>query len=174
LAQRLRVHFIGTGKSPSDTRGHNVLPLAERLGVADAVTEHPHRMAYLDVLANLMRADGVLIVGSTEPHYTPSKVYQAVQSRRPVLALLHEASTAIEVLEGSRAGQVIRVSEHALPQPDLIADAIEGFAAAPYDVQAVDWSAFEAYSARESARRMAAAFDEALRRFPARQGRAAA
>ena len=68
-------------------------------GGCGAVTEHPHRMAYLDVLANLMGASGVLIVGSTEPHYTPSKVYQAVQSRRPVLALLHEASNAVQVLE---------------------------------------------------------------------------
>ena len=128
------------------------------------VTEHPHRMAYLDVLTNLVRADGVLIVGSTEPHYTPSKVYQAVQSRRPVLALLHEASTAVEVLERSRAGMVIRLTEQALPEPERIADALEAFFDHPYDPQAVDWSAFEAYSARESARRMAAALDEALDR----------
>jgi hypothetical protein len=122
-------------------------------------------MAYLDVLASLVRANGVLIVGSTEPHYTPSKVYQAVQSRRPVLALLHEVSTAVEVLERSRAGSVIRLTEQALPEPERIADALEAFAATSYDPRAVDWSAFEAYSARESARRMASAFDEALARF---------
>lgn len=167
-AARLRLHFIGTGKSPSDPSGHNVVPLARRLGIAGLVTEHPHRMAYLDVLANMVRAGGVFIVGSTEPHYTPSKVYQAVQSRHPVLALLHEASTAVEVLEKSRAGRVIRLSERSLPEPDRIADAIEAFVGASYDPQAVDWSAFEAYSARESARRMAAALDEALVRFQAR------
>jgi hypothetical protein len=168
MADRLRLHFIGTGKSPKDPNGHNVVPLAERLGVADAVTEHPHRMAYLDVLANLMRASGVLIVGSTERHYTPSKVYQAVQSRRPVLALLHQASTAVEVLENSRAGVAIKLTERALPEPDRIADAIEAFMAAAYDPEIVDWSAFEAYSARESARRLAAALEEALARFRAR------
>lgn len=167
-ARRLRLHFIGTGKSPSDPNGHNVLPMAERLQVAEAVTEHPHRMPYLDVLAHLVRADGVLIVGSTEPHYTPSKVYQAVQSRRPVLALLHEASTAVGVLRRSRAGKAITLTEHALPEPEQIADALEAFLATPYDPRAVDWSAFEAYSARESARRMAAALDEALARFQAR------
>jgi hypothetical protein len=164
-AQRLRLHFIGTGKSPSNPRAHNVLPLAERLGIAERVTEHPHRMPYLDVLAHLVCAGGVLIVGSTEPHYTPSKVYQAVQSRRPVLALLHEASTAVEVLEKSRAGTVIKLTAQALPSPEQIADAIEAFLAASYDPKAVEWSTFEAYSARESARRMAAALDEALVRF---------
>jgi hypothetical protein len=164
-ARRLRLHFIGTGKSPTDPEGHNVLPLARRLGVAEVVTEHPHRMAYLDVLKSLTNASGVLIVGSTEPHYTPSKVYQAVQSRRPVLALLHEASTAVTVLEQSRAGHVVRLSERSLPDPASIADALEAFTAAPYDPQTVDWGAFEAYSARESARHMAAALDEALARF---------
>jgi hypothetical protein len=166
--QRLRLHFIGTGKAPTDPNGHTILPLAQRLGVAGAVTEHPRRMPYLDVLANLVHAAGVLIVGSTEPHYTPSKVYQAVQSRHPVLALLHEASKAIDVLERSRAGTVIRLTERALPEPDRIADAIEAFLAAPYQAQAVDWSAFDAYSARESARVMAEALDEALERFAAR------
>jgi hypothetical protein len=167
LPRRVRLHFIGTGRSPQDTHGHNVLPLAQRLGLADTVTEHPHRMAYLDVLASLAHAAGVLIVGSTEPHYTPSKVYQAVQSRRPVLALLHEASSAIEVLERSRAGMVIRLSAKSLPDPDRIADALEAFLGASYDARSVDWSAFEAYSARESARCLAAALDEALVRFPA-------
>jgi hypothetical protein len=168
--QRLRLHFIGTGKAPTDPNGHNILPLARRLGVADAVTEHPHRLSYLDVLANLVRAAGVLIVGSTEPHYTPSKVYQAVQSRRPILALLHEASTAIDVLERSRAGTVVRLTGRVLPDADWMADAIESFLEAPYRAEAVDWSAFDAYSARESARIMAAALDAAAERFAARHG----
>jgi hypothetical protein len=60
---------------------------------------------------------------------------------------------------------VITLTEGALPEPDRIADILEAFASTSYDPQAVDWSAFEAYSARESARRMAAALDEALARF---------
>jgi len=167
-AHRLHLHFIGSGKSPGDPSGHNVLPMAKRLSIADVVTEHPQRMAYLDVLTHLARADGILIVGSTEPHYTPSKVYQAVQSRRPVLALLHHASSAVEVLERSRAGMAITFTEHALPEPAQIADALERFFDHPYDAEAVHWGAFATYSARESARRMAAALDEALDRYKVR------
>jgi hypothetical protein len=168
LASRLRVHFIGTGKAPNDPNGHNVLPIASRVGISELITEHPHRMAYLDVLVHLTRAYGVLIVGSTESHYTPSKVYQAVQSRRPVLALLHEASTAVDVLERSRAGMTITLSELALPGPARVADALEDFASIPYDVETVKWHAFEVYSARESARRMSFALDEAVERYGAR------
>lgn len=168
--KRLRLHFIGTGRSPNDLSGHNVLPVAERLGIADIVTEHPHRMPYFDVLCHLSRAFGILIVGSTEQHYTPSKVFQAVQSRRPVLALLHEASTAVEVLRRSHAGTTITVSETTLPDVRQVAASLEDFISDTYySVDAVEWCAFDAFSARESARLMAAAFDEAMELFRARE-----
>ena len=128
-------------------------------------------MGYFDVLAHLVHANGVLIVGSTEPHYTPSKVFQAVQSRRPVLALLHEASTAVGMLEESRAGMALSLSETRLPDAAQIASALQSFAAMPYDAARVDWSAFERYSARENARILAGAMDEALARFAARMTR---
>lgn len=162
LASRLRIHFIGTGKAPNDLNGHSVLPIASRIGVSDMVSEHPHRMAYLDVLVHLTRADGVLILGSTEPHYTPSKVYQAVQSRRPVLAFIHESSTAVDVLERSRAGMTITVNENVLPDPSRVAEALEDFVRLDYRANEAKWKEFEAYSARESARKMALALDEAI------------
>jgi hypothetical protein len=166
---QLCIHFIGTGKSPNDPNGHNVIHFAERMGVSDLVREHPNRLAYLDVLVHLTRAYGVLIIASTEPHYTPSKIYQAVQSRRPILAFLHEASTAVGVLAKSGAGMAVTLSEERLPSAEVVADALSRFISGyDYDAGRVDWSAFEAFSARESARRMALAMDEAARRFEAK------
>jgi hypothetical protein len=81
--------------------------------------------------------------------------------------MLHQASTAIDVVERSRAGTVIRLTERALPEPDHVADAIESFLTAVYHAEAVDWGVFDAYSARESARVMAASIDEAVERFTA-------
>ncbi len=46
-------------------------------------------------------ADGVFILGSTEPHYTPSKPYQGVLSGKPILAVLHKESTAVNVIKES-------------------------------------------------------------------------
>ncbi len=161
----VRVHFIGTGKSPNDQAGYNVRPLARELGVLDLISEHPHRMAYLDVLVHLKHAAGVLVVGSTEAHYTPSKVYQAVQSRRPVLAFLHQASTAVRVLEHSRAGMAITLTEQELPSPGTIAEGLKAFLQMPYESGNVDWGAFEAFSARQSARKLAEAMDVATDRF---------
>lgn len=96
----IQLNFIGTLGT--------IKPFAEKHNLwGSAVLEHPDRIPYLDVLSKLDAADAVFILGSTEPHYTPSKVYQAVLSGKPILAVLHEASTAVRVLRESRAGIVV-------------------------------------------------------------------
>jgi hypothetical protein len=109
-------HFIGTGKSPDDANGFNIKPLAEKYGLWKTVVfEYPKRIAYLDVLVHLSAVDAVFILGSTEPHYTPSKAYQGVLSGKPILAVLHSESTAVKVLEKSNAGVVLSFAG----EPDL-------------------------------------------------------
>lgn len=108
LFQQVRFHFIGTGKTPNDPQGYNIKPYAEEAGIWNSlVFEYPKRIPYLDVLKHLMAADIVFILGSTEPHYTPSKVFQGVLSKKPIFALLHEQSTACEVIQLSGAGKVL-------------------------------------------------------------------
>lgn len=101
-------HFIGSGKSANDPGGYNVKPLAEKYGLWQSVVfEYPKRIPYLDVLIHLNAADGVFILGSTELHYTPSKVYQAVLSAKPIFAVLHAESTGVKVINDSKAGIVL-------------------------------------------------------------------
>lgn len=101
-------HFVGTGKSPNDANGFNIKPLAEKYGLWQSIVfEYPKRIPYLDVLVHLAAVDAVFILGSTEPHYTPSKAYQGVLSGKPILAVLHSESTAVKVLEEARAGVVL-------------------------------------------------------------------
>ena len=172
LYVRVRVHFVGTGKTPSDALGHNVLPMAGRIGVDGVVTEHPHRMPYADVLTHLHYCSAPLVIGSTEPHYTPSKIFQAVQSKHPVFALLHDASTARDVLRQSGAGTAMTLNETRLPTPEAVADELIRFieSAPQFDARDIDWAAFEAYSARHSARLMAAALDAGLDKYNRRNG----
>ena len=103
LTPDVSFNFIGTLAT--------IKPLAEKHGLfGKTVFEHPNRMPYLDVLKELDQADGIFILGSTEPHYTPSKVYQAVLSQKPILALLHEQSSAVKVLREANAGIVITMN----------------------------------------------------------------
>jgi hypothetical protein len=166
VMERLRIHFVGTGKSPDDPEGHNIRPRVQRLGLERWVDEHPNRIGYADVLHHLVHASAILILGSTEAHYTPSKVYQAVQAKRPIFALLHEESTAVSVLRESRTGQAVTFTEDQLPEAEKLAGALAAFVRDPqYSGDEVRWDAFEAYSARNSARVLAGAVENALQLF---------
>ena len=101
-------HFIGTGSLANVENSFNIKPLAEKYGLWETIVyEYPKRIPYLDVLVHLKIADGIFILGSTEPHYTPSKTYQAVLSEKFILAVLHQESTAVKVIRDSKAGLVL-------------------------------------------------------------------
>lgn len=164
-ASRLRVHFVGTGRSPDAPQGHRVLPRAREFGVQDMVSEHPHRIGYVDTLNHLECSDAVLVLGSTERHYTPSKVFHAILSKRPVFALLHFESTAVGMIRAVRAGRVLGLTEQMMPAPEAIASELKALVDDPaFDAQNVDAAAFEPYSAKESARALAEALDRACDR----------
>ena len=102
------IYFSGTGKTPNDPNGYNVKPLAEKYGLwGTNVFEYPKRIPYLDVLIHLNAADGIFILGSTEPHYTPSKLYQPVLALKPILGVLNEKTSAVAILKQSDAGMVL-------------------------------------------------------------------
>jgi len=108
LFSNLEIHFIGTGRTPNDPHGYNIRPLAEKYGLWEKnIFEYPARIPYLDVLIHLEAATGVFILGSTEVHYTPSKVYQGVLSKKPILAILHAQSSACGVIRSTGAGIVL-------------------------------------------------------------------
>ncbi|MBE0541140.1 MAG: hypothetical protein IH623_07125 [Verrucomicrobia bacterium] len=165
LPQQFHLQFVGTGKSPDDAQGYNIKPHLDRHGLSDCATEHPQRLPYLDVLTHLHAASGVLVLGSTEPHYSPSKIFQSVMSRRPVFALLHKDSTAVGVLHAAQAGQLVTLTENALPDAAVLSAELERFIFDnKYSEDAVQWDALAKHSARESARILAQALDEAMTR----------
>ena len=95
---RLRLHFFGTSNLRSADAPMRVMPIATELGLADIVSEHAPRLDYFDALGVLRDSSAVLLLGSHERHYTPSKVFPALVAERPVLALMHEASNASDLL----------------------------------------------------------------------------
>jgi hypothetical protein len=98
LRTRVRFHFLGTTMLSGGNPPALVLPLAQQAGVGDCVEEHPLRIGYLDALAVLTQAGALLLLGGTERHYTASRVYPALLSGTPLLAVYREESTVCEVL----------------------------------------------------------------------------
>lgn len=158
-------HFIGTGKSTSDSNGFNIKPLAEKYRLWQTVVfEYPARIPYLDVLLHLNAADGIFILGSTEPHYTPSKVYQAVLSEKPIFAVLHTESTGVKVIRDSKAGWVLDfngINDLAKIQ-NSFSMLFQQYKSALYsfDPDRINMSAFEKYSAEEVTKSLVSALDQ--------------
>ncbi len=160
-------HFIGTGKSPNDAQGYNIKPLAEKYGLwQNIVFEYPARIPYLDVLVHLEAADAVLILGSTEPHYTPSKTYQAVLAGKPILAVLHQESTAVKVISNSFAGKVLVFDgEQGVEKVRIeFADFLKNFLnySKTFSASLVNNEIFDAFSAKEVTRSLAVLLSKAV------------
>ncbi len=162
-----RFHFVGTGKPGKGDERYGIRKIAEQYGLwGTIVREYPDRIPYLDVLIHLQSADGVFVLGSTEPHYTPSKVYQGVLSDKPVLAVLHRLSSANEVLQESGAGLVLPFDG----EKDL--ESIRaGFAplfeiwksfCAAFKPEQVNQNAFNAYSAENTTGQLVKLLDQAI------------
>lgn len=158
-------HFIGTGKYANDENSHTVKPYAEKYGLwQNVVFEYPKRIPYLSVLVHLSIAAGVFILGSTEPHYTPSKSYQAVLSHKPVLAVLHSASSAVGVIRNSQAGVVLSFNGEAEAENagELFAGAFTEWRTfqRSFDPVKVDMQEFNKYSAYEVTKILAELLDK--------------
>jgi hypothetical protein len=160
-------HFIGTGKAANDATSFTVRPIAEKFGLwQQIVFEYPKRIPYLDVLIHLNSAGAVFILGSTEPHYTPSKTYQAVLSKKPIMALLHSASSAVSVLNETGAGMVFSFNgAEGIPQvKDSFASFFQSFQRFYQNFQpdAVKMNAFEMYSAKSVTQQLSLLLEKAV------------
>ncbi len=164
-ATRLRLHFFGTSNQSSPDRDR-VVPVARELGLQGVVSEHSARLDYLEALDVLSRASGILLLGSSESHYTASKVFPALLARRPLLALFHEASSVVSLLRHAGTEPTVRlVTYGAAFEPDAKVDEVSchlrALSASPIyrrcDVKLED---IESVSARSAAAHLARLLDQ--------------
>jgi hypothetical protein len=161
---KLRIFFIGTDYAPGARARQSVLPVAVKYGVGDLVVEHPQRIPYFQGLACLKVADALVVPGSDDPFYTASKVYPYIQAEKPLLAIFHEQSSVVSLLEKTRAGTLIPFVETSLAESNrlsgLIAD--QWFNGGHCQQPDTNWKAFAPYTAKEMTRKLCAFFDRAI------------
>lgn len=92
VAIRHRFHFIGTDYAPAGLAQYNVMPAAEAAGVTPYVAEHPIRVPFFEALHYLAMADSILVLGSDDPSYNPSKLNPCLLTGRPILVIAHHRS----------------------------------------------------------------------------------
>lgn len=101
--QNIRLYFIGTGPYPAK----RITSYAKDCGIEDIVFEQRERAPFLHVLNFLSKADRVMLLGSTQKHYTASKTFQCLLSKKPLFAMLHAESSAVDVLHESGASRFL-------------------------------------------------------------------
>lgn len=161
LASSLRLNFIGTSNQPDGT-ARIVHPIAASEDVGHMVTETPSRIPFLEALQVLVNSNGLMLIGSDEPHYTASKIYPALMSGTPYLSLFHSASSAHAIL--SRAGGGIPIAFDDYDDLDRrvpnIAQAFAMLVDAPATLSAADPRSYADYTADSISQRFADIFDQ--------------
>jgi glycosyltransferase involved in cell wall biosynthesis len=159
LADRIRFYFFGTSNQTTGAEPR-VVPHAQELGVEHLVCERPARLDYLDSLEALRQASALLLVGSSEPHYTPSKVFPALLAGRPMLAVYRRESTVVEMLTRAApppAAHLITFDESRRVESLVggIAEALHALIRTADSSVSIDRAALEPWSAHALAGRLA-------------------
>ena len=109
LATRLRLHFVGTSCATPAQAPLFARPMADEYGVGDLVTESTARIGYLDSLRLMQAADGLILLGSDDLTYSPSKIYPSYMTGRPILALAHHGSLLADLLTRLQCARLVQL-----------------------------------------------------------------
>lgn len=106
-SETLRFHFVGTDYAMKAEAGRWVSPIAKEYGIEHLVTEIPERLPYYTALKCLCDADALIVPGSDDSGYTASKLYPYILAKKPLLAIFHEESSVVRVLQETGGGTAV-------------------------------------------------------------------
>lgn len=154
--ETIRLWFIGTGNYPAKS----IASYANDNKIDDIVTEKRDRYPFLQVLNFLNEANTVMIIGSTEKHYTASKTFQSLLSNRPVISAFHHESSAIQVMEDCKADEFTMRYKPEMSHQEMV-DAFKAVLLKRLENDAwnPDLSALDQYSAKASAKKLIQAIE---------------
>ncbi|HYP15999.1 MAG TPA: hypothetical protein VEQ65_02210, partial [Opitutus sp.] len=164
-ARRFRFHFLGTSYAAPGEARCSVLPLAEALGVVDQVSEQPHRLGHLECLRLQSEADILFLGGSSDPAYSPSKLYPYFAAGRPILAVVFPQSVLEAALAEFSGAFLVHMGPSSAEEASarlerFFRSAVAGFPAGSLPVR--DEQLFAArYHAESTTRRQCELFDAA-------------
>ena len=95
---RLRFDFLGTSYAAANTARPSVSPVAYQFATDDLVSETPVRLGHIEALREQSAADALLLLGTDDPAYSPSKLYPYYLSGRPLLAIVAKGSYLEQLL----------------------------------------------------------------------------
>jgi hypothetical protein len=165
----IHVSFVGTDYAPPARARKTIAPVADAEAAGAMVTELPARVPYFEGLRLLRDAHFLVVLGSDDPEYSPSKVYPYILARRPIVAVLHVSNPVADLLTRVGAGIVVTFRDAGdvpAAAARLAAD-LPGLLTRMPGEPEIHWAAFEPFSARELTRRQCEVFDASVQHRPA-------
>jgi hypothetical protein len=157
-----RLHLIGASPAPTGPDHLGILEMARELGIAELLHYHPQRIGYLDALRTMQEADLLLLVGSTDSHYTASKLFPYWLAERPIVGLFHAESSVNEMSRALGGIRLInyRTADEIRAIDAEVAAALREVIAQPEVLSPRNPAAFEPYSVRGIGAAFGQLFDE--------------
>lgn len=113
---KIHIHFIGTSYADIERSVHTVLPIAEQYSVDEVITEITNRIGYYDSLNLLSAADALLILGSDDGAYNPSKIDVYAMAEKPIIGIFSFGGPAVDKIEQPDLGKVFKYSANGAEQ----------------------------------------------------------
>lgn len=163
LLPPIRFYFLGTGYY----KGTTIAEYAEKKGLSNIVIEIKERLPFLHIQQFLRNASGIIIIGSTEKHYTASKTFQCLLANRPIWAILHEESSAAQILSECKADQYLALYKDDMNKNDInkivyttFSKYLDGF----LQSWNPNLASLEQYSAKQSAKILVEAIEQIIKK----------
>lgn len=159
--RRTRINFIGTSYAAAGQGTKTISPIAERYGVADIVSESTDRVPYESVLRMLLDADALIVPGSNDPAYTASKLYPYLMAEKPLLAIFHENSSVVDVINKTGGARVVTFASGTSVDDLAVEVQRNWFDGDQYSFrEPLNRQAFQPYTDQASAQRLCDFFDQ--------------
>jgi len=161
---KLHCWFIGTSYAPEGQGIKFIEPLAETFGLQGMVTEITDRIPYFESLYLLKKAQLLFIPGSTDTHYTASKIFPYILSEKPLLAVFHQNSSVVNILATLHYGSVLTFENNS--NTTLLANTCRGLlenllSSIPFTTPP-DRQLFENYSSKNMTKAQTDFFDQCM------------
>jgi len=108
------LHFFGSSYAAPGTTRPVTPPLAAATGATGLVHETAGRIGYLESLRRLAGADALLLLGSADRTYAPSKLHTVLALEKPTLAFVPPHSVVYDAILDAAAGvRMVELNEQA-------------------------------------------------------------
>lgn len=98
LAENIEFYFLGTDYSPLGKGRKTIEPVAIELGINKYIIENTDRLGFYNSINHLQMSDGLFMIGSDDPSYLGSKLWNLLSCDKQIFSLLHEKSPANRIL----------------------------------------------------------------------------